>query len=65
MAKGIIRLKDKGYGSDHLLRALKDYTCIKCEKDIHKYELYARYSVNKYKEPFQPVCKDCAWWLKT
>lgn len=64
MAKNIVHLGEKGYGSDHLIRARKDYTCEWCKKDIHKGELYARHSPNKFKEPLYPVCGDCAWWLK-
>jgi hypothetical protein len=64
MAKNVLRLKDKGYGSDHLLKSQKDYTCQWCEKSIRKGELYARHSPNKFKDPFQPVCRACAWWLK-
>jgi hypothetical protein len=63
MAKGILHLKEKGYGTDHLLKAQKEYTCRWCNKNIHKGDLYARHSPNKFKEPFYPVCKDCAWWL--
>jgi RNase P subunit RPR2 len=64
MAKNILHLGDKGYGSDHLIKAMKDYTCKWCEKDIHKGNLYARHSPNKFVEPLTPVCRDCAWWLK-
>lgn len=64
MAKNILHLGDKGYGSDHLIKAMKDYTCKWCEKDIHKGDLYARHSPNKFVEPLTPVCRDCAWWLK-
>jgi hypothetical protein len=65
MAKGILHLGDKGYGSDHLLKAQKNYVCKLCNRDIHKEELYARHSPNKFKEPLTPVCRDCAWWLQS
>ena len=51
MAKNILHLGDKGYGSDHLIKAMKDYTCKWCE--------------NKFVEPLTPVCRDCAWWLRS
>jgi hypothetical protein len=63
MAKGILHFGDKGYGSDHLLKAQKNYVCKLCNRDIHKEELYARHSPNKFKVPLTPVCRDCAWWL--
>jgi hypothetical protein len=65
MAKGILHLGDKGYGSDHLLKAQKNYVCKLCNRDIHKEELYARHSPNKFKVPLAPVCRDCAWWLQS
>jgi len=64
MAKGVLHLTDKTYGSDHLMEAQKDYICKFCKKEIHKGELYARQSPNKFKEALAPVCRNCAWWLK-
>jgi len=64
LAKGILHLTDKTYGSDHLLKAQKDYICKFCGKEIHNNELYARHSPNKFNEVLKPVCRDCAWWLK-
>jgi len=64
VAKNIIHLGKKGYGSDHLIKAQKNYTCKWCEKGIRKGTLYARHSLNKFKEPMAPVCNRCAWWLK-
>jgi len=64
LAKNIIHLGEKGYGSDHLIKARKDYLCEWCQKNIRKGELYARHSKNKFKVPMYPVCRDCAWWLR-
>ncbi|MBM3236772.1 hypothetical protein FJZ31_10805 [Candidatus Poribacteria bacterium] len=62
MGKNIVHLGEKGYGSDHLLKARKDYACKWCNQNIRKGDLYARHSQNKFKEPLYPVCKACAWW---
>ncbi len=65
MPKYLIRLEgNKGYGSDHLFKAQKDYTCRWCNKNIPKGDLYARHTPNKFNENTYPVCRDCAWWLK-